>query len=519
MRVIVPVKLIESNPYRDFSVAPYDSRKIDNLIESIRELGFWENVTVRPKNNSINGHTFQTNGEFEQYLFSIAKDNVVVVDFPVELHSGHHRIEAYRKMLDNPRYDLPDTIEIPVKFATKDYMLRTMAYENKDDWGQNASTIIETVRQVYNEIKAGIDAYELDDFEKYLNEVGHIKKEQVFKDAKTHKGIGAELIASYLKGTWNDESLRGALNAIKTAKKGYFDLKDCSVIQNATSLRTIVGIIDDIHGHKDLPPLIKELWTEEIFDTQKSKNNVPTTKLLKDAKAAFKKQFFNPIAFLKNRTKMETNVKGILATFLHTKEIYTFEEASKIEGLEGWDDVVKDAIELALKKKARQDQKDNDGTDDQTTTGQQDDQTTPETGQSDQTATAATQELPPATDPKDLPDAAKIEVIADTFKNQVAPITHTIGRLADRAEEIDKTDLALFDKLEDVATIAMTAVYKSFGKDIFAEKISTMLKAIYDSIDQSTEEPVKEETPQVDPPMAKRAAKKAAGKKALIGKK
>lgn len=100
---------IKPNPYRDLVSNPLREDKIEALIESIRETGFWDNVVVR-KN---------AKGEYE-------------------LAYGHHRVHAAIKA------GLTEGNFI-VRELSNDMMLAMMARENAEVYGNDLKSTVESV--------------------------------------------------------------------------------------------------------------------------------------------------------------------------------------------------------------------------------------------------------------------------------------------------------------------------------------------------------------------------------------
>jgi len=107
----VQIKDLEPNPYRDMENYPINSNKINHLIGSIKQTGFWDNVIAR-----------KSNGE-------------------IQIAYGHHRLEALKKVMKPT-----DEIEVPIKDLTDALMIQIMAKENDNDWQTCVAVTDETVR-------------------------------------------------------------------------------------------------------------------------------------------------------------------------------------------------------------------------------------------------------------------------------------------------------------------------------------------------------------------------------------
>jgi hypothetical protein len=103
--MIVKIKDIRPNPYRNLEKYPLKREKIDYLKESIRETFFWKHITAREKNGFY------------------------------ELACGHHRIEALRELGIKE-------IDIPIEDISDEWMLLMMIRENSTQETQDTDTIV-----------------------------------------------------------------------------------------------------------------------------------------------------------------------------------------------------------------------------------------------------------------------------------------------------------------------------------------------------------------------------------------
>ena len=109
----VEIKDLKPNPYRDMNHYPIDETKVQALVDSIKQTGFWDNVLARKQNGKI------------------------------QIAYGHHRLMALQKTM-KPN----DEIDIPVKTLDDATMIKIMANENMDEWKTSPGVIDETVRTV-----------------------------------------------------------------------------------------------------------------------------------------------------------------------------------------------------------------------------------------------------------------------------------------------------------------------------------------------------------------------------------
>jgi ParB/RepB/Spo0J family partition protein len=122
--MLVQLRDLKPNPYRDFKIDPIDPENVKTLIESIRQDGFWGGVVCR-----------QINGE-------------------IQIGAGHHRIEAARKagLISADLFvgDLDDAA-----------MIRVYARENATQRGNSgvaiAGSIASAIRFLVKQIMLGSD--------------------------------------------------------------------------------------------------------------------------------------------------------------------------------------------------------------------------------------------------------------------------------------------------------------------------------------------------------------------------
>lgn len=105
------LKDILPNPFRRVEKYPLVEAKVDNLVESIKTTGFWENIIVR-----ING------------------------DSQPEIAFGHHRLSALRKV-----YPETQAFDWNVRALTDGQMIQMMARENGESYRSDPSVLRETI--------------------------------------------------------------------------------------------------------------------------------------------------------------------------------------------------------------------------------------------------------------------------------------------------------------------------------------------------------------------------------------
>lgn len=115
MRKDVPIEKLHANPFRRIEQYPIQEEKVEALVESIEQTGFWNNLVCR---------------EAEDHGYQIAY--------------GHHRLEALFRFAD--KVDEQITVNVEVKGLSDKEMLKIMARENMEEWGSDAWIDLETVR-------------------------------------------------------------------------------------------------------------------------------------------------------------------------------------------------------------------------------------------------------------------------------------------------------------------------------------------------------------------------------------
>lgn len=109
MSIIRQINLekVDPNPYRMLGDYPYNTQKLSVLVRSIKDVGLWEGVIGREKNDRV------------------------------QIAFGHHRIEAAR------RAGLSD-VNVVVRDLSDDDMLRFMGRENGEDYRTDFLVLLET---------------------------------------------------------------------------------------------------------------------------------------------------------------------------------------------------------------------------------------------------------------------------------------------------------------------------------------------------------------------------------------
>jgi len=104
-----------ANPYRNIDDYPIDKEKVDLLVKSFKQTGFWGNINCRRVGNK----------------FQIA--------------AGHHRLAAIRKVYGN------GTVHVIVEDMSNLVMLQRMVAENREEYGASSAYVeMESIQQTIN---------------------------------------------------------------------------------------------------------------------------------------------------------------------------------------------------------------------------------------------------------------------------------------------------------------------------------------------------------------------------------
>lgn len=181
--MLVDIKKLKPNPYRDFDLYPYDEEQVEKLMDSYKANLDFGVLPARP------------NGSGDTY----------------EIAAGHHRLEAMRRL----RWK---EIDIKIEDYDDDQMVQIMVDENSKQMGQNAAAVLDSVcaaiqRIAYVTLTA--DWATLGEFSQ-----GLYNSERGFETARgqieSGEGVGRSLIESYLLGRLSERTIRSTLLTIKS---------------------------------------------------------------------------------------------------------------------------------------------------------------------------------------------------------------------------------------------------------------------------------------------------------------
>lgn len=186
--MIIKVKNLRPNPFRDLNICPIDRDKIERLKKSIEELEFWDNLIARKSSYSP-----------EVY----------------ELAYGYHRLIALQELGI-------DEVNIPVKQISDEMMIKIMAEENHDWYGNTTAIVNETVKVAKEYIEAEINKKDgvYEDLEDWCKDL--FDGEQGFR-VSLGKGlpksgqslkIGRKIIHNFLGDTWSKHDIELSLKLL-----------------------------------------------------------------------------------------------------------------------------------------------------------------------------------------------------------------------------------------------------------------------------------------------------------------
>jgi ParB-like chromosome segregation protein Spo0J len=199
----IQIKNLEPNPFRDIKNYPIDKTKIECLINSINQTGFWDNILARK------------------------------IDGKIQIAYGHHRLIALKKI-----FKPDDYVDIPIRDLDDSKMIQVMANENHESWGMLPKVIDETVRVA----------------KKFLEEHPEIKmtlRSMAQRVRQPNYPVGAEVISEFLGKNWSKTRVRYSLERFELNEKKVLDKKATDILPTERSARNLVKAVKEI---KDVTP-------------------------------------------------------------------------------------------------------------------------------------------------------------------------------------------------------------------------------------------------------------------------
>ena len=226
------IKQINPNPYRDMDRLPISTIKVEQLVGSIEQTGFWDNILARPKP-----------GEKDVY----------------ELAYGHHRLEA----LKQAGYT---EIDIPVKDLDDSTMIQIMLNENMQEWNITISVINESVRVAKDYIDSELRKYESWEELKrtggttsMLFKTWDFKSEpELWQRLKT-RGVGKETLEIFMGKPWKGYQIREGLANYHTATIDKTAVESLQMTDRSSAFRKAVQKHEKDTGQPVTPERQKEV--------------------------------------------------------------------------------------------------------------------------------------------------------------------------------------------------------------------------------------------------------------------
>ncbi len=216
----IKVRNLESNPFRDLKHYKYDPEKLISLSASITETSFWDNLLCRPHPTK--------------------KDKY-------QIPYGHHRLKVLQtlriKEIDIPVRDIPDYM-----------ILKMMANENMDTWGQTPAAINQTVKTVKEYLDAELAKYTWKLLSKSTKQLftTHERYNQLRNQILNGKqGVGQNTILRFLGKGWKQWKIKEALETLygkksrKTKQRIEFDREAIESMETTEKAANLKKAIED----------------------------------------------------------------------------------------------------------------------------------------------------------------------------------------------------------------------------------------------------------------------------------
>jgi hypothetical protein len=272
----VQIKDLKPNPYRDMKNYPINEEKVQSLINSINQTGFWDNILGRKNNDHI------------------------------EIAYGHHRLVALQRIL-KPE----DFVDIPVRDLDDSTMIKIMANENDESWGTSPKVIDETVRVV----------------KKYLEE--HKELIPAGSMGAGHGIIGKTIISNFLNGNWSKTRVFRSLQRLGLIEKGELDKE---AIESLPTERTARDFVTAVKQIKNVTPEQQKKAAKKIVDTQSYGESAVKSVLLdekyKHRESPRDKEEKQTIEMKSMLTECTKYMNGLNAKFM---KLYTLQEKYDID--------------------------------------------------------------------------------------------------------------------------------------------------------------------------------------------
>ena len=220
-------KDLEPNPFRDIKNYPIEEDRIQGLMNSIKETGFWDNIPVRK-----DGQKFQ-------------------------IAYGHHRLEALKRLGI-------EEIEAPVKEIRDEDMIRIMANENDELWGLNPKVDDETVKVT----------------REFLGEHPKLQEESVKKYSRRYAGRHHStkevmIISGFLGENWGQKRVEKILERLKMYEEKRLSRKAINILPTEGTARSFVKAVKEIEPDLET----QEKIAQQIKEADKSEGLTSSSRI------------------------------------------------------------------------------------------------------------------------------------------------------------------------------------------------------------------------------------------------
>lgn len=196
----IKIKDLEANPFRDIKNYPMEEDRIQGLINSIKETGFWDNIPVRK------------------------------VGAKYQIAYGHHRLEALRRLKIQE-------IEVPIKPIGDEDMIRIMANENDELWKLNVKVDDETVRVAKKFLEEHLEISK--NYTSYPKKI----KDVVPADPTP---IGNTIISRFLGKNWYPQRVKRSLERLKLYDERKLSQEAINILPTDGAARSFVKAVKEI---------------------------------------------------------------------------------------------------------------------------------------------------------------------------------------------------------------------------------------------------------------------------------
>lgn len=226
----IQIKDLKPNPYRDIENYPIIQDKVQSLINSINQTGFWDNILARKNNGNI------------------------------EIAYGHHRLIALQAV-----YKPDDFVDIPIRELDDPTMIRIMANENDESWGTSPKIIDETVRVT----------------KKFLENNPNIAKEY-WGSTRPMQGVPPAIISRFLNGNWSESRISYSLERIKgeETEDTHEQHIDKEAVEMYPTERSARGFVKAIKQIKNITPEKQRIVAQKMIDNQNFGESAVKSELL-----------------------------------------------------------------------------------------------------------------------------------------------------------------------------------------------------------------------------------------------